>query len=322
MYGKYLEKETTHLRQALPQAKRLAIVLHWLAQASSFAQIAALYAIGKSTVVAVVHQGIDVLRVKLVPEAICFPTGSELEQVLVDFEALCGLPCCGGALDGTFMPIKKPAEYGDTYFYYKHFNAIIVLGYVDARGIFTYVNVGQPGSVGDSYTFRHSALYQKVTSGEWLAHSPQTIEGVQVNPFLVANAAFPLAATYMKCYEGSGLPPHKHSINYSLIRTRRVVQQAFGRLKGRWKVMDGHCKISDSVFVRRVAMVCCGLHNVCERHQCPFEPGWRPDQSAYVDTTPASLQANVVRLDQHQAFLMQSQNTSIATGQLLTEHLH
>ena len=63
MYGKYLEKETTHLRWALPQAKRLAIVLHWLAQASSFAQIAALYAIGKSTVVAMVHQGIDVPRV-------------------------------------------------------------------------------------------------------------------------------------------------------------------------------------------------------------------------------------------------------------------
>ena len=224
MYGKYLEKETTHLRRALPQARRLAIVLHWLAQASSFAQIAALYAIGKSTVVAVIHQSIDILRGKLVPEAIRFPTVSELEQVLVDFEALCGLPCCGGALDGTFMPIKKPAE---------HFNAIIVLRCVDARGIFTYVNAGRPGSVGDSYTFRHSALYQKVTSGEWLAHSPQTIEGVQVNPFLVADAAFPLAATCMKYYEGSGLPPQKHSVNYSLIRTRRVVEQAFGRLKGR-----------------------------------------------------------------------------------------
>ena len=142
MYDKYLEKEITHLRQALPQAKRLAIVLHWLAQASSFAQIAALYAIGKSTVVAVVYQGIDVLHVKLVPEAIRFPTGSELEQVMVDFEALCGLPCCGGALDGTFMPIKKPAEYGYTYFCYKRFNAIIVLGCVDASGIFTYVNSG------------------------------------------------------------------------------------------------------------------------------------------------------------------------------------
>ncbi len=61
--------------------------------------------------------------------------------------------------------------------------------------------------------------------------------------------------------------------------------------------MDGHCKINDPVFVRQVAMVCCcGLHNICERHQCPFEPGRLPDQSAYVDITPASLQANDVMM--------------------------
>ena len=65
----------------------------------------------------------------------CFPTASELEQVMVDFEALCGLPFCAGALDGTFMPIKKPEEFGDTYFCYKKFCSIIVLGCVDARGI-------------------------------------------------------------------------------------------------------------------------------------------------------------------------------------------
>ena len=66
---------------------------------------------------------------------------------MVDFEALCGLPCCGGALDGTFMPIKKPADFGETYFCYKKFAAIIVLAYVNARGIFTYINAGRPGSV-------------------------------------------------------------------------------------------------------------------------------------------------------------------------------
>ena len=175
-----------------------------------------------------------------------------------------------------FYAHQEACRIRDTYFCYKHFNAIIVLRCVEAKGIFTYVNAGRPGSVGDLYTFRHSALYQKVTSGEWLAHSPQTIERVQVNPFLVADAAFPLAATNMKCYEGGGLPPQKHSFNYSLIHTRHIVEQAFGRLKGRWKVMDTHCKINDPVFVRQVAMVCCGLHNVCERH------------SAYVDTTPTS----------------------------------
>ena len=47
--------------------------------------------------------------------------------------------------------------------------------------------------------------------------------------------------------------------------------------------MEGHCNANDPVFVRQVAIVCCGLHNVCERHPCPFEPGSLPDPSAYVD---------------------------------------
>ena len=88
---------------------------------------------------------------------------------MLDFESLCGLPCCGGAIDSTFMPIKKPSDFGDTYYCYKHFTAIIVLGCVDAQDIFTYVNAGRPGSVGDSNTYRHSLLYQRIANGEWLS---------------------------------------------------------------------------------------------------------------------------------------------------------
>ena len=76
-----------YLRRALPPVKRLAVVLHWLAQTSSFSELAALYAIGKSTVVAVVHQGIAILRERLVHDAILFPTGAELEPVMLDFES-------------------------------------------------------------------------------------------------------------------------------------------------------------------------------------------------------------------------------------------
>ena len=184
------------------------------------------------------------------------------------------------------MPIKKPADFGDTYFCYKKFTAIIVLGCVDVRGIFTYVNAGRPGSVGDLYTYRHSVMCQKVASGEWLAHSPRTIEGVSVKPFVVADSAFPLEPTCIKCYE-FGQRPYMRSFNYSLIRTRRVVEQAFGRLKGRWKIMDGRCMLN-------VAMVCCGLHNVCERHNCAFEPDRLPEESAYVETTPTNLQVTAV----------------------------
>ena len=111
-YGKNFEKTTTQLRRPLVPAKRIANVLHWLAQANSFSEVAALYAIGKSTGATIVHEGITILREWIVPEVILFPTGQELDRVMMDFEALCGLPCCGVALDGTFMAMKKPSDFG------------------------------------------------------------------------------------------------------------------------------------------------------------------------------------------------------------------
>ena len=283
-YGKLMKKEDTRLRKAIPFTKRFAILLHWLAQGLSFMQVSALYAVAKSTSISIIHEGVIVLLHHLVPASIKFPTGSELKQVIDDFESLCGLPLCAGAIDGTFMEINKPTEFGDTYYCYKHMMAIIVLGCVDARGIFTYVNAGRPGSVGDSCTIRRSPLYEKLRSGEWQNSAPVQIEQCNVKPYLVADSAFPLASNLMKCYEGSNLPHRKRSFNYSLIRTRRVVEQAFGRLKGRWRIVH-KCHLNDPVFARQVALVCCALHNVCERHQCPFEESWLPDLSAYSSTT-------------------------------------
>ena len=39
---------------------------------------------------------------------------------------LCGLPQCAGALDGTFMQIKKSSEFGDSYYCYSHRRGLVV----------------------------------------------------------------------------------------------------------------------------------------------------------------------------------------------------
>ena len=130
-------------------------------------------------------------------------------------------------MDGTFMAMKKPSDFGDTYFDNKKFIAFIVLACMDARGIFMYVNTGRLGSVADSYTYWRSLMLWQIASGEWLAHSPRKISEVNVKPFIVADSAFPLSSTCMKCFE-VGQPAYRRSFNYSLIRTRRVVEQAFG----------------------------------------------------------------------------------------------
>ena len=45
-YGRYFHKQTTQLRKPLPPAKRLAILLHWLAHGNSYSEVAVLYAVG------------------------------------------------------------------------------------------------------------------------------------------------------------------------------------------------------------------------------------------------------------------------------------
>ena len=201
----------------------------------------------------IVHEGIHILLGRLVPDSIKFPSGSELEQVIVDFESLCGIPMCAGAIDETFMQIKKPTEFG-TYYCYKHIMAIIILGCVGGRGIFTYVDAGKPGSVGDSYAYRSSSLFTKVNNREWLSQPSRQLDTQTITPFFAADSAFPLAPTTMKCYDDTLLPHWKRSFNYSLICTRRVVEQAFGCLKGRWKIVD-KSSLRDPVFARRVALV-------------------------------------------------------------------
>ena len=281
LYGNFLRRKDTPMRAAIPVEKRMAIVLFWLAHSVSFVSVAGLFCIGKSTAVAIVHSGVHVLRRHMVPSAILFPTGSELDQVLCDFEALCHLPQCAGALDGTFMRIEKPIKFGDSYFCYKRFHSIIILACVDARGIFTSVNSGRPGSVGDSFTYNHSSLKRNIDIGNWLhvSHS-KIINGQEIRPFLVADSAFSLSPTVMKCFDEDPMRPHYVSFNYSVIRTRRVVEQAFGRLKGRWRV-TAQSKLNDPVFASVVGTVCCGLHNICERYKCPYEDEILPDATDF-----------------------------------------
>ena len=93
----------------------------------------------------------------LIPTQIVFPRGRDLDQVMVDFEFLGGLPYCSSAIDGTFMKIDKPIQHGDCYRCYKKFTSISILATVDARGLFLNVNAGTPGSAGDAATFHRFA---------------------------------------------------------------------------------------------------------------------------------------------------------------------
>ena len=118
MFGPQIAKKDTKLRKSICGKKRMAIFLEWMAHAKPFHQLVVEYPIGTSTVHDIIHECLQCSKT-LLSEVCKFPTGCELEKVMEDFESLCHLPGCGGALDGTLMKIQKLQQHGDTYYCYK-----------------------------------------------------------------------------------------------------------------------------------------------------------------------------------------------------------
>lgn len=287
-YGYHFEHQVTQFRLPVPSDKRLAMTLQFLSHGLSYSQLALLYSVGHTTSVHIVHHTVDVLYHFLVPNCIQFPRGGELERVIEDFEHLSGggLPQCAGAVDGTFVKVRKPSLYGDSYWCYKTYTAILLLACVDARGVFTYVNGGSPGSTGDAAVFNYSRLSRKIKNRHWLGTHSKVINNMEVKPYLVGDSAFALTSYMMKCYNEGEDAPHQVTFNHRQIRTRRVVEQAFGRLKGRYHVLVDN-NIYNPDFATRLAIVCCALHNVCERWSCEYDDSWEVNKELYQIYHPA-----------------------------------
>ena len=80
-------------------------------------------------------------------------------------------------------------------------------------------------------------------------------------------------------YRDSGrLTATQKRYNYRQSRARMVVENAFGRLKGRWRVL---LKRLDNRLdpVPHIIMTCATLHNICETFGDHFQAVWREENN-------------------------------------------
>ena len=152
-YGHRLQRQAAHLRRTISKFKSFAILTYFLAHAQTFRELAALIHVGASTAASIVHEGVLAPVGIVTQENIIFPKDRQLRTTMERLELLAKQPMCCGDVDGTFMKIVKPEEYGDSYWCYKQFSAILVFVCVDALGRFTCVDIGAPGSVGDTAVY-------------------------------------------------------------------------------------------------------------------------------------------------------------------------
>ena len=123
----------------------------------------------------------------------------------------------------------------------------------------------------DARVLANSKVFRRAEEGELFPNQTVDIERIQMPIVLLGDPAYPLMPWLMKPFSDNGrLTKEQHTFNYRLSKARMVVENAFGRLKGRW-----HCllKRNDSNLknVPNIVAACCVLHNLCETRCQTFD---------------------------------------------------
>ena len=241
----------------------MAIALWRLAVGSSFRSIAAHFDVGKSTCVRITKEFCQALN-RFSRQYIKFPTTcAETKRALALFQDDCRFPQAVGAIDGTHIEIIAPEEPSD-YFDRHHRYSIIMQAVVGKNLSFLDTAIGYPGSMHDARVLRSSDLFHKAQNGEILTEPLATVNGVQIQPLLLGDGAYPLLPWLMKPYpNGAVLNRSQRRYNRTLSSARSTVERAFGILKARWRIL---LKRLDNRFenMPEVVLSCCILHNFCQ----------------------------------------------------------
>ncbi|CAM5090157.1 unnamed protein product [Natator depressus] len=180
-----LKHKNTKMRAALTVEKQVAIVLWKLAPPDSYRSVGNQFGVGKSTVGAAVMQVANTITELLISREVTLGN----VQVIVDGFHAMGFPKCGGAIDGTHIPILAPEHQGGEYINRKGYFSIVLQALVDHKGRFTNINVGWLGKVHDAHIFRNSGLFQQLQQGTCFPDQKITIGDVEMPIVILGDPA-------------------------------------------------------------------------------------------------------------------------------------
>ena len=210
----------------------------------SYTGLCAHFRMGRSTVYEIINETCEAIWQALQPDFMKPPTRQDWEQIEKGFRLKWHFPNCVGALDSKHISIKAPPKSGSLFYNYKGYFSTNLLALVDANYKFIYVDIGQYGSNTDGNVFQFSNFSKlyidyklNVPPIKRLPNFPQ--EG-KMPHVIVADEAFPLLHNLMRPYPGrstGNLPKEEAVFNYRLSRARMVVENAFGILVQRWRIL-------------------------------------------------------------------------------------
>jgi hypothetical protein len=209
--------------------RRVLMTVHWLATGCTYREVGLLFGerwVDYDTFVVSLIAGQDAKYVR-------WPRfGEEQDRVKAEFRALRGFDGCLGAIDGSYIPILAPnaqaanaAEFNTR----KMFYAIQLEAVALPNLLFTHAYTGWPGSRTDAHVLKFSSLYRR------------TRDLIPAGCYLLGDAGYPLLSWLMTPFSKKSVAQDATcgDYNFNQASSRVVVEQAFGVLKSRFRILRG-----------------------------------------------------------------------------------
>ncbi|KAM9832236.1 uncharacterized protein ACB057_007849 [Neosynchiropus ocellatus] len=246
-----LEKQHSHGLPAVPATKKVLIFLWFMANQDSFRQISGRFGVSQSSAHRVIQQALNIMST-IGTSFVSWPNADEKAASAAAFHHLCGIKGVIGAIDGCHIRIQRPPIRGGDYMNHKSRYSVLLQGIVDERGRFIDIFAGPPGKVCDARMLRASDFYaawqEKMGDHSLLGDSAYT------------GHAFPFVISPKR--EEALLTEADQRQNSRINCGRMVVEQAFGRMKCKWRRLRDlqNTRMDTAVMI---ILAACFLHNMC-----------------------------------------------------------
>lgn len=126
---------------------------------------------------------------------------------------------------------------------------------------------------------------------------------VPLSLHIIADGIFPLLTWLMKPYlrseRGTGARntnPIQNNFNKRLSRARNTIEDAFGRLKGRWRILSKRIDF-DVENTKIIIRACIVLHNLCESRKDLYLNKWTEESQYFQQKFPVFPPAKFTNIE-------------------------
>ncbi|XP_051165676.1 uncharacterized protein LOC127284326 isoform X2 [Leptopilina boulardi] len=179
------------------------------------------------------------------------------------FEEKWDFPNCVGAIDGKHIRIFMPPHAESSFFNYKKFHSFVLLAICDAEYRFSWIAVGDYGSLCDASVFQATSLARHLNSRAYnlppATHLPGTVE--KIPHFFIGDEGFGIKPYMMRPYQRNSVTQRKQEIfNYRLSRATMTIEDTFGIMTSKFQVLHKPFFLKLKTSINIVKALTC-LHN-------------------------------------------------------------